>query len=152
GPATASVDIKDNLFDPAVVTVGPGGTVTWTHRGFSPHIVFASGGGEATYCLNGRAYVGNTPTIVASAGSRRRLYVFNLDLGPAGHSFRPHSTRWQWPVPPDGAADVHSLSPVESFTTDTEVPAALRLPCALEELQCDPPAEACQVRLKGDFL
>ena len=56
------------------------------------------------------------------------------------------------PAPPGGAADVHALSPVESFVTDTEAPPALRLPCELEELQCDPPDDACRVRVKGDFL
>jgi plastocyanin len=152
GPASANVDIKDNLFDPAAVPVAPGGTVTWTHRGFSPHIVFASGGGDATFCLNGRAYVGNTPTIVAPTGDRLRWYVFNLDLASNWHNFHPHATRWTLPTPPGGAGDVHSLSPVETFVTDTEVPAAFRLPCALEELQCDPPDDACLVKVKGDFL
>src|SRR5262249_27394732 len=102
GPASVNVDIKDNFFDPAVGPVGPGGTVTWTHRGGSPHIVYASGGGEATFCLNGRAYVGNTPTIVADTGTWLRWYVFNLDLGSSWHNFHPHSTRWALPAPPGG--------------------------------------------------
>jgi FtsP/CotA-like multicopper oxidase with cupredoxin domain len=152
GPASAAVDIKDNFFDPQVVTVAPGGTVTWTHRGGSPHIVFASGGGDATFCLNGRAYAGNTPTIVAPTGALLRWYVFNLDVGGTWHNFHPHSTRWALPVPPGGASDVHALSPVETFVTDTEVPPALRLPCILDDLQCDPPPDACRVRIKGDFL
>ncbi|HXU37452.1 MAG TPA: LodA/GoxA family CTQ-dependent oxidase [Blastocatellia bacterium] len=152
GPAAAAVEIHDNFFLPAVVDIGPGGTVTWTHKGESAHIVFAGGGGASTFCLNGRAYVGNTPTIVADAGERLRWYVFNLDLGGIWHNFHPHSTRWQLPAPQGGASDVHSLSPVESFVTDTEAPPALRLPCILEELQCDPPPDACRVRIKGDFL
>ncbi len=32
------------------------------------------------------------------------------------------------------------------------MPAILRLPCDLEDLQCDPPDDACRVRVKGDFL
>ncbi|MGH9931318.1 MAG: LodA/GoxA family CTQ-dependent oxidase [Pyrinomonadaceae bacterium] len=152
GPATAAVDIGDNFFSPASVNIGPGGKVTWTHRGNSNHIVFASGGGGSTYCLNGRAYVGNTPTIVAESGQSLRWYLFNLDLGTVWHNFHPHSSRWQLPTPPGGASDVHSLSPVETFVTNTVVPPALRLPCVLEQLQCDPPAGACRVRLKGDFL
>lgn len=152
GPAVAAVDIRDNFFSPASVNIGPGGTVTWTHRGNSSHIVFASGGGGSTYCLNGRAYVGNTPTIVADSGQSLRWYLFNLDLGTTWHNFHPHSSRWQLPAPPSGASDVHSLSPVETFVADTTVPPALRLPCELEKLQCDPPADACRVRLKGDFL
>lgn len=152
GPASAAVDIKDNFFDPQVATVAPGATVTWTHRGGNPHIIFAGGGGDATFCLNGRAYVGNTPTIVAPTGSRLRWYVFNLDVGGTWHNFHPHSTRWALPVPPGGASDVHALSPVETFVTDTLVPPALRLPCILEDLQCDPPPDACRVSIKGDFL
>ena len=116
------------------------------------HIVIADGGGAATFCLNGRAYVGNTPTIEVDAGERLRWYLFNLDLGGMWHNFHPHSARWRLPTPPGGAADVHSLSPVESFITDTEVPPALRLPCELDELQCDPTEDACRVRVKGDFL
>src|SRR5205814_10169067 len=50
------------------------------------------------------------------------------------------------------AADVHGLSPVEAFTVDTIVPEPLRLSCELEDLQCDPPADACLVPIKGDFL
>jgi plastocyanin len=155
GPATRQVTAQNNQFTPQVATVAPGGTVTWlngeTEAGHD-HLVIADGGGAATYCLNGRAFVGNTPTIEAEAGDRLRWYVFNLDLASVWHNFHPHATRWRLPTPPVGASDVHSLSPVESFVADTEVPTALRLPCELEELQCDPPADACRVRVKGDFL
>ena len=102
--------------------------------------------------MNGRAYVGNTPTVEVEAEERLRWYVFNLDFGGVWLNFHPHSTRWELPVPPGGAADVRSLSPAESFVADTIAPPALRLPCILEDLQCDPPADACRVRLKGDFL
>jgi plastocyanin len=152
GPANSAVTIRDNLFDPATVDVGPGGKVKWTNAGDNDHIVFSEGGGQATYCINGRVFVGNTPTVVVDAGERLRWYVFNLDLGGTWHNVHPHSTRWRLPVPPGGASDVHSLSPVETFVADTEAPPALRLPCALEDLQCEPPADACRVRVKGDFL
>lgn len=39
GPATASVAIGDNNFSPNVVTVGPGGVVTWTNNGVNTHSV-----------------------------------------------------------------------------------------------------------------
>ena len=149
------VSLHDNTFDPPSIVVGPGTLVTWKNnetQANHDHIVFASGGGAATYCLNGRAYVGNTPTVVVDAGERLRWFVFNLDLGSVWHNFHPHSTRWQLPAPPGGASDVHSLSPVETFVADTEAPPAWRLPCLLEELQCDPPPDACRVRIKGDFL
>ena len=154
-PPHAQVSAINNQWTPQIVQVGPGGTVRWRNAEPEPghnHIVVGDGGGAATYCLNGRAFVGNTPTIVAEASERLRWYLFNLDLGGVWHNFHPHSARWRLPVPPDGAADVHSLSPVETFVTDTEVPHAVRLPCALEEAQCDPPENACRVRLKGDFL
>jgi FtsP/CotA-like multicopper oxidase with cupredoxin domain len=155
GPDPRTISAHDNKFDPQVATVRPGGKVIWRNDETEPghdHIVIADGGGAATYCLNGRAYVGNTPTIVAEAGERLRWYVLNLDLGGVWHNFHPHSARWRLPTPPGGASDVHSLSPVESFVTDTEVPPALRLPCELEDQQCDPPRDACRLRVKGDFL
>src|SRR5262249_4282873 len=134
------------------ITVRPSSVVTWRHQGTFPHIVFAPGGGAATFCLNGRSYVGNTPTIEAEPGQRLRWYLFNLDLGSMWHNFHPHASRWQLPDPPGGAADVHALSPAESFVADTAVPDPVRLPCDLEELQCEPPESACRVPVKGDFL
>lgn len=153
------VSMHDNTFDPAVVTVGPGTVVEWTNDepvdpNASPrnHIVFAAGGGNATFCLNGRAYVGNTPTIEVEAGESLRWYLFNLDLSGVWHNFHPHSSRWQFPAPPHAASDVHTLSPAETFILDTEAPPALRLPCALEQFQCEPAPDACRVCLKGDYL
>jgi FtsP/CotA-like multicopper oxidase with cupredoxin domain len=155
GPATRNVSMHDNQFDPAVVNIGPGGTVTWKNierEDNHNHIVFSGGGGASMYCLNGRTYVGNTPTIVADTGQKLRWYLFNLDLGGVWHNFHPHSSRWQLPTPPGSASDVHSLSPTETFVMDTEVPLAIKLPCVLEEFQCDPPRDSCRVKLKGDFL
>ncbi|WP_161988701.1 galactose oxidase-like domain-containing protein [Pedococcus bigeumensis] len=147
-----TVDIHDNSFVPQAVSVRPGKKVIWTLAQNFDHIVLAPGGGALTYCLNGRAFVGNTPTIEAHSGQRLRWHVVNLDLGSVWHNFHPHSARWALPAPPAGAADVHGLSPAEGFTADTIVPAALRLPCELQDLQCDPPDDACRVRVKGDFL
>src|SRR5258708_3253390 len=122
GPANANVVIGDNFFSPALVTIGPGGTVTWTNHGANDHIVFAPGGGAAQYCLNGRTYVGNTPTIVADVGQRLRWYLFNLDVGDVWHNFHPHAARWQLPTPPGTASDVHPLSPAQSFVIHTKRP------------------------------
>lgn len=154
-PATTSVTIGDNFFSPQVQTVAPGGTVTWFNTGQHEHIVFAGGGGgAASFCLNGRSYVGNTPTIAAEPGQRLRWYLLNMDVNDNWHNFHPHSARWQLPAPPGGAIDVHPLSPVEAFTIDTEVPRALWLPGALQELQerRRKPRGACQVPIRGDFL
>lgn len=150
--APVHVKIEDNKFTPADVTITAGTNVVWTNAGANQHIIFAGGGGKLMFCLNGRAFVGNTPIIVGDTGQTVRWYLFNLDVGGVWHNFHPHSARWQLPAPPGIAADVHSLSPVESFVIDTEVPPALRLPCELEALQQCPPADACQVMLRGDFL
>jgi plastocyanin len=151
-PNSQNVGIKDNLFDPQVISIAPGGTVHWTNVGNHDHIVFSGGGGATNFCLNGRAFVGNTPTIEGNTGEKLRWYVFNMDLAGVWHNFHPHSVRWQLSTPPGGASDVHGLSPLESFVTDTEVPPAMRLPCALQEFQCEPNLDACRVRLKGEFL
>jgi FtsP/CotA-like multicopper oxidase with cupredoxin domain len=148
---THTITIQNLSFGPPIA-IRVGDTVKWVNNDTVDHIVFSPGGGKSTYCLNGRAYVGNTPTLVGNTGERLRWYVFNMDLGSVWHNFHPHSTRWRLPAPPGGASDVHSLSPVETFVADTVVPPAMRLPCGLEELQCDPPADACLVRIKGDFL
>lgn len=152
GLPSATVTIVDNAFLPASVTVAPGGTITWFNTGQNRHIVFAGGGGGASFCLNGRAYVGNTPTIAAEPGECLRWYVFNLDVGTAWHNFHPHATRWQLPVPPGGASDVHGLSPVETFVVDTEVPNVVRLPAEIERLQKSHPRAACRVPVRADFL
>src|SRR5580765_8238376 len=45
-----TVAIGDNFFNPASVSVRPGASVTWTNNGIFDHIVFAPGGGAATFC------------------------------------------------------------------------------------------------------
>src|SRR3954471_8146081 len=147
-----AVAVGDNFFNPASVSIRPGASVTWTNNGNFDHIVFAPGGGAATFCLNGRAFVGNTPTIEVAPGDRLRWYLCNLDLGTTWHNVHPHSARWQLPKPGGGATDVHALSPAQTFVMDTEGPPALRIPCALESLQCDPPERGCRVPVKGEFL
>ena len=147
-----AVAIGDNFFNPPSVSVRPGASVTWTNNGNFDHIVFAPGGGAATFCLNGRAFVGNTPTIEVAPGDRLRWYLCNLDLGTTWHNVHPHSSRWQLPTPTGGATDVHALSPAQTFVMDTEGPPAVRIPCALEALQCDPPEKGCRVPVKGEFL
>ena len=150
--APVTISIEDNRFLPGDVTVTTGTRVTWINHGNNQHIVFAGGGGNLTYCFNGRAYAGNTPVIDAASGETIRWYLFNLDLGSVWHNFHPHAARWQLPVPPGGSGDVHALSPVQSAVLDTTVPPALRLPCPLADLQQCPPADACQITVCGDFL
>lgn len=147
-----AVTIGDNFFNPASVSIRPGASVKWTNNGNFDHIVFAPGGGAATFCLNGRAYVGNTPTIEVRPGQLLRWYLCNLDLGTVWHNVHPHSARWQLPTPSGGATDVHSLSPAQTYVMDSEAPPAIRVPCAPERLQCDPAELGCRIPVKGEFL
>jgi len=134
GPAAANVNILDgpSRFDPADLTIHAGGTVTWTHAAAEPHTVTETGGAAlASYALNGRSFVGNTPTIVARTGGRIRWYLFDLDLSAMWHNFHVHGQRWQVG---DQRMDVRSLGPAESFVADTIVPPVILPPL---EGDCD---------------
>lgn len=137
GPLAATVNILDapGRFDPDDVTIRVGGTVTWTHAGSQPHTVTdRTGAGLASYAINGRTFVGNTPTLVAKSGTRIRWYVFNLDLGALWHNFHLHGQRWSW-----GAEwiDTRSLGPAESFVVDSVVPPVILSPVP-DECYCEP--------------
>jgi FtsP/CotA-like multicopper oxidase with cupredoxin domain len=145
GANQENVTIVDNQFNPASVTVRPGGTVVWTHAGQDLHTVTEQGRASLpTYCFNGRAFVGNTPTIEAQAGQRVRWYVFNLDLGMNWHNFHPHSQRWSFA---NETIDGRSLGPAESFIVDTVAP-----PVLLREERKPRPRRATRYDLRGDFL
>ena len=135
GPTTPkTIQILDGpgRFDPDDVTVGPGTAVTWVHAGSQQHTVTdSSAGGRQQVAINGRAYVGNTPTIVAKTGKRIRWYVFNLDLGETWHNFHPHGQRFRVG---DETMDARSIGPAESFVVDTIVPPVILLP------ECDHPS------------
>jgi plastocyanin len=149
GPGTAEVRIVDFAFDPADVTVGIGGQVTWTNHGPSEHDVLESGGDSIpSYCFNGRSFAGNTPTIVARAGQRIRWYVFDLDFGTERHTLRTHAGRWQ---SADQVVDVRSIGPAESFVAETVAPPVLLPPAGPEDW--DRPRDgASEYTLRGDFL
>jgi plastocyanin len=143
-------------FNPAAVTVQPGGIVRWYYPPGPPgdttqHTVTENGGGLPSLCLNGRSFVGNTPTIMANAGQRIRWYVFNLDLSTVWHNFHPHAQRWTFA---DATVDVRSLSPAESFIVETVAPPVIKLPEAIERTQEPPhrPKDAKPYKLRGDFL
>jgi len=121
-------------FSPDDVTVGPGTQVTWTHAGTQPHTVTdSSAGGRQQVAINGRAYVGNTPTIVAESGKRIRWYVFNLDLGEMWHNFHPHGQRFRVGTE---TMDARSIGPAESFVVDTIVPPVVLLPECEHDSHC----------------
>ena len=149
GPSTATVTTVDFAFNPANVTVGIGGQVTWINNGPSQHSVVERGGDNLpSFCFNGRSFVGNSPTIIAHAGQRIHWYVFNLDLGMTWHNFHPHAQRWQFA---DQTIDVRSIGPAESFIVETEAPPVLLLPPGFEH--CHEPHRGAKVyHLRGDFL
>ena len=137
-------------FDPTEVKVRPGGLVRWT-PGTITHTVTEDGAGIPSTCFNGRAFIGNSPTIVAESGQRIRWYVFNLDLSMGWHNFHLHGGRWQFA---GDAVDVRSIGPAESFVIETEAPPVLLLPPEIAETQDAKhrPKHAKKYDLCGDFL
>lgn len=155
GPATANVNIVDGPpmgFAPATIQVGPGGTVTWTNLSMQHHTVTSMDGANMpSHCLNGRAFVGNSPTILARAGQRIQWIVFNLDLGHEWHNFHPHASRWEFA---GQNVDVRSLGPAESFIAETVAPQPVLLPQDIADTQDEHcrPKNAKAYWLKGDFV
>ena len=140
----------NNVFNPAAVKVRPGGTVHWTQASQTDTHTVTEDGGMISFCLNGRTFVGNTPTIVAHPGQRIIWYVFNLDLGMMWHNFHPHAQRWNFAEQP---VDIRSIGPAESFVVETTAPEILRLPEAIKRAQ-DPkrrPRGARPYKIRGDF-
>ena len=149
GPATATVSILDgpSRFEPATVTVAPGGTVTWTNLGAQPHTVTEQGGTGSleSMCVNGRAFVTNTPVIDVKSGARLQWYVFNLDLGTLWHNFHPHAQRWRWG---HEQVDTRSLGPAESFVATTVGPDVLLPPCRERPI---PPKELVEFEACAEY-
>ena len=155
GPAAVTVNIVDGppmAFSPQMVTIGVGGTVRWENHSMQHHTVTSrEGASTPTHCMNGRGFVGNSPTIVVSAGQRIRFYVFNLDVGVNWHNFHLHSMRWTFS---HEKIDVRSIGPAESFIVDTVAPPVVLLDEHMEHIQ-DPdcrPKDAKRYQLKGDFM
>jgi FtsP/CotA-like multicopper oxidase with cupredoxin domain len=155
-PALVTVTIDDSnpmdmKFSPANVSVGVGGKVHWTNGNNNVHTVTEDAGGMPSFCFNGRAFVGNTPTVVAEAGQQIRWYVFNLDLGMMWHNFHPHAQRWHFA---GEAYDTRSLGPAESFVVETTAPPVLLLPPDIARTQADEhrPKHAKKYQVRGDFL
>lgn len=104
-----------------------------------------------THCINGRAFVGNSPTIVGRSGQRIRWSVFNLDTRETWHNFLPHAMRWRFG---GENIDIRSMGPAESFIGEAEIPPVLLL-TKEEEAAQDPahrPEGARLYHLKGEFV
>ena len=73
-------------------------------------------------CINGRQYLGNTPTLVAGAQTRMRFGV--AGIGDAFHTFHIHGHRWVVPGPsgktPTAIEQSPQTEPTSSFE-DTKV-------------------------------
>ena len=154
-PAVAAVNILDAPamdFYPKTVQVAPGGTVTWTNQSIQHHTVTSNdGAAKATHAINGRGFVGNSPTVVAKAGQSIRWYVFNLDFDSDWHNFHPHNQRWELA---GENVDVRSMGPAESFIVNTKAPTVLILPPEVKAIQQKRrrPKKAKKYRLMGDFV
>ena len=155
GPTLVTVTIVPGppmAFSPADINVGVGGTVTWINNTDFHHTVTSKlGAAMDTHCINGRGFVGNTPTIAGRSGQRIRWYVFNLDTSPTWHNFHPHAMRWKFG---GESIDIRSIGPAESFVVEAEIPPVLLLTKEEEEAQ-DPakrPPGATLHHLKGDFV
>src|SRR5436190_5565122 len=102
-------------------------------------------------CINGRSFVGNTPTIVGRSGQRIRWYVFNLDIGTNGHNFHAHGMRWKFA---GTNIDTRSFGPGESFVVEATIPPVVLLTedeAMIQKPDCRP-KEAKLFSIKGDFL
>lgn len=149
--AIVDTDPMNMHFEPAEVHIQPGGKVRWTAGTVQTHTVTENGAGLPSYCLNGRSFVGNTPTIVAHAGQKIRWYVFNLDLGMGWHNFHVHGQRWKFA---NETIDSRSIGPAESFVVETVAPPVILLPADIAATQ-DPKHRLHESRpyhLRGDFL
>lgn len=149
--AIIDADPMHMRFDPLEVHIQPGGNVRWTAGTVHTHTVTENGAGLPSFCLNGRSFIGNTPTIVAHAGQTIHWYVFNLDLGMGWHNFHVHGQRWKFA---NETIDSRSIGPAESFVVETTAQPVILLPADIAATQ-DPkhrPRDARAYHLRGDFL
>lgn len=128
GPDPVNVTIVNGppmAFSPPDITVGVGGTVHWINNSNAHHTVTSKAGANMpTHCINGRGFVGNSPTVVGRSGQRIRWYVFNLDTSTTWHNFHPHAMRWKFG---GEYLDIRSVGPAESFVVEAEIPPVLLL-------------------------
>jgi FtsP/CotA-like multicopper oxidase with cupredoxin domain len=100
------------LFGPLVVR--PKGEVRPDREYFIAFHTFeppTTGLKQVFYCLNGRAYAGNTPNLEAKVGERVAMHVYGVDN--FFHTFHLHGHRWR---DPDGTIiDNKAFGPADSF-------------------------------------
>ncbi len=112
--SSPQVTIADFSFSSANVTVGVGGTVTWTNNGPSQHCGLELGGGNLpSYCFSGRSFVGNTPDDRRARQATHPVLRLDLYPGMTRHNFHPDAQRWRFA---NDTIDVRSLGPAESWS------------------------------------
>jgi len=55
--------------------------------------------GDAGMCINGRKYLGNTPTPIAGPNTLMRFGIIGMGMGTDSHTFHIHGHRWIVPGP-----------------------------------------------------
>lgn len=72
--------------------------------------------GKAGMCINGRKYLGNTPTPIAGPNTLMRFGIIGMGMGSDAHTFHIHGHRWIVPGP-------HGTDPlsIRSSRMDTPV-------------------------------
>lgn len=72
--------------------------------------------GDATMCINGRKYLGNTPTLVGGLSTKMRFGLVGMGNTDGFHTFHLHGHRWTIPGP-----DGNSANSIQSSTQKTAV-------------------------------
>lgn len=80
--------------------------------------------GGAMMCINGRKYLGNTPTLVAGLNTKMRFGVVGMGNADGFHTFHLHGHRWVIPGPDgnnpiaiQGSAQIKAVSQFEDTRT-----------------------------------
>lgn len=158
GASSKTVEIRDNpvmsFYDDGS-PVALDGTVTWQNNSRYAHTV--TEGSAASVCINGRTFVGNTPTVEVGEGQQIRWYVCNLDLGMNWHNFHTHGLRFRMPIlkfsiitqnNDIAREDIRSIGPAESFVLETIAPNIL----PAEYVPPQDPTGRTLYNIKGEFL
>ncbi len=154
-PNFRTVNIEDAPemgFYPQMIDVAPGGTVRWENHSDQHHTVTSTEGANIpTHCINGRGFLGNSPTIEANTGEKIRWYIFNLDTSHEWHNFHLHNARWTFA---GENIDVRSVGPAESFCLETEVPPVVLMDNKIQAMQDKQtrPKNARKYTFSGEFL
>lgn len=170
GEESKTVIITRGNFNPNSFFIKPGKIITWVNNDSDIHTVTQDTESMPSWCINGRTFVGNTPTISATENQEIRFYVCNLDLGMMWHNYHSHAMRWKFPSlkysergegQNENLAreDVRSIGPAESFVIITKAPKIMNFDhfdTQIEIQQNGPiPPDPTGWRwydIKGDFL